>query len=184
MLPESTGRRALQPRAMCPAQADRPRSFEIRHRRADEKGRWHYKLEEKCAHVNDLVIDDATHVGDRGDGGCGRKRCREGMQGEKTDAGHPKRYLPREPRCDLQQIGEGDGLSGSSHGAISIREVGQARERDRRRQVMTETGVTSRRRIEATAIWQPPPSFTHFLLITIHFATDHDQLASRCRRLM
>jgi hypothetical protein len=31
---------------------------------------------------------------------------------------------------------------------------------------MTETGVTSRRRIEATAIWRPDSSFTHFLLIT------------------
>jgi hypothetical protein len=90
----------------------------------DEKGRWHHKLQEECADVNGLVNDDATHVGDRGDGGCGRKRCREEMQGEKTDAGHPKRYLPGEPRGDLQQIGEGDGLSGSSHGAISIREVG------------------------------------------------------------
>ena len=38
----------------------------------DEKGRWHHKLQEECADVNGLVNDDATHVGDRGDGGCGR----------------------------------------------------------------------------------------------------------------
>jgi hypothetical protein len=46
---------------------------------------------------------------------------------------------------------------------------------------MTETGVTSRRRIEATAIWRPPPSFALFLLITYFIGNDEATWLSAAR---